>query len=90
MSKDKPVTNDTDLADTDVQTITKPPKTDVRVDEYAAEVFGAMGYDKHQLPPKLVELYCEVKLKKDKLAPSRLTPGEFAIVAMIAGLFQTE
>ena len=64
-----------------------PPKFDPRVDEYACQIFAALGYDKKNLPAKLVEIYAAVKLRKDRLAPGRLTPGEFAVVAYMADLF---
>ena len=64
-----------------------PPKFDPRVDEYACQIFAAMGYDQKNLPPMLVKTYSDVKLRKDRLAPGRLTAGEFAIVAHLADLY---
>lgn len=63
------------------------PGFDQRVDEYAAEIFAVLGFDKQNLPPKLVEIYNTVKLAKDRLQPGRLTSGEFAIVAFLASLY---
>jgi hypothetical protein len=73
----------------DIEAVAKPapPKFDPRVDEYACDIFAALGYDKKNLPAKLVEIYAAVKLRKDRLAPGRLTAGEFAVVAYLADLF---
>ncbi len=70
--------------------ITPPviPASVGQVDEDTAEAFGAIGYDKANLPPKLIELHNQYKLYHDRLRPGRLTVGDFATIALLASLYQ--
>jgi len=64
------------------------PVEDTRVDEYALSIFVALGYDKNKLPDKLVEVYKDIKLRKDRLTAGKFSPFEFAYISYIADLFK--
>ncbi len=59
---------------------------DTRIDEYALDTFGNMGYDVSQLPDSLVRLYRSIKIKKDVVFPSRMSAEGCAIVAAISDM----
>jgi|GEM_PF-4811318 len=58
----------------------------ILVDEFAAEMFSAMGFNRAHLPRRLVELYQAWKRRKDTVYPGRPTPGEFAMLVVLYDL----
>jgi hypothetical protein len=61
-------------------------KLDTRVDDYALDTFGNMGYDTAKLPDTLVKLYTVAKRKKDVIFPSRMSAEGCAIVATLSDM----
>jgi hypothetical protein len=59
-------------------------KGETRIDEYAVSMFQTLGYDPDKLPDSLVSIYQELKLRKDRLYPGRMSPEGLAIVALLA------
>ena len=55
---------------------------DERIDERGRELFQAMGYT--SLTDKMVEVYKEFKLRKDRIHAGPLTPEGMAMVSMLA------
>jgi hypothetical protein len=60
-------------------------KPDDRVDEWALGMFAAMGYN-GRLPDALVKVYNDVKTRKDKITPGRLSAEGFACVAVMSSI----
>jgi len=63
---------------------------DPRVDEYAANMFGSMGYDRGKLPDPLVSLYNTVKSRKDKIMPGRMSAEGFSFLTVLVEMFANE
>lgn len=61
-------------------------KLDTRVDDYALDMFGNMGYDVSKLPDSLVKLYKVTKRKKDVVFPSRVSAETLAIIAALSDM----
>ena len=71
--------------DNDVPAAKKSEYIETRVDDFAVNMFGSLGI-KGKLPDSLVECYNEVKRRKDKLQPGRLSPEGFAFVSLLSDL----
>jgi len=56
-----------------------------RIDDFAVKAYKAMGY-KTRLSDNMVMFYREMKVRKDRLQPGRLSPEALAFVAMLAEL----
>jgi len=56
-----------------------------RVDEFAIDIFGVMGYT-GRLPDSIVTFYTEFKRRKDRHRPGRLSPEAFATIALLADM----
>ena len=51
------------------------------IDDHAKDMFEQMGYE--TVPDSILKLYREVKRRKDKLHPGRMTPEGFALIATL-------
>lgn len=59
---------------------------DSRVDSYALDMLGNMGYDVSRLPDSLVKLYTIAKRKKDVVFPSRVSVETIAVLATLSDM----
>jgi hypothetical protein len=65
-----------------------PPGED-RIDAYAIERFGELGYD-GRLPDSLVATYQAFRRRKHRMHPGPLSPEAFVTVLFLAGLIDKE
>jgi hypothetical protein len=69
----------------DAKPVKKTEYVETRVDDFAVGMFTALGIT-GKLPDSIVEFYNEVKRRKDRLQPGRLSPEGFAFVSILADL----
>jgi len=69
--------------DEEIKAETQEIEVEDRVDEFAIDIFGVMGYD-GRLPDSMVTIYNAFKKLKDRHMPGRISPEGFAMVIVMA------
>ena len=63
---------------------TKAVPTEKEMDEFSISMFESIGYERGRFPKELVSKFFAYKRRKDIIQPSRLSPGEFALISLLS------